>query len=59
MEYILEKCLPIARRQLLMTELTLSEISGFGSFSYFSMVFKRNVGVNSREFQRIQTFQKS
>lgn len=54
-EYILEKRLSIAKRKLLMTEYSLSEIAldtGFGSFSYFSTVFKRNVGISPREFRR-------
>lgn len=54
-DYILEKRLSDAKRKLLLTEFSVSEIAmntGFGSFSYFSTVFKQNVGISPHEFRK-------
>ena len=55
MQYILQRRLAIAKRKLLYTDMSLSEIAlstGFGSFSYFSMLFKKMEGMQPSEYRR-------
>lgn len=54
-QYILQRRLSVARRRLLDTEDTISEVAsktGFASFSYFSRVFREEHGCSPREFRR-------
>ena len=54
-EYILERRLSAAKRKLLLTEMSVSEIAmstGFGSFSYFSRVFREKEGLCPSEFRK-------
>ena len=54
-DYILLRRLSIARKKLLYTQMSLSEISmtcGFSSFSYFSKVFKQYEGVSPSTFRK-------
>ena len=53
-EYILSRRLSIARRYLLDTDMTLSQIAssvGFSSFSYFSKAFREYEGMTPSKFR--------
>ncbi len=54
-QYILEKRLSLAKHLLLFSEKPLTEIafeSGFSSQSYFNFVFKKELGVTPKQYQK-------
>lgn len=54
-DYILQKRLSLAKQKLLYTDQSISEIAlscGFGSFSYFSALFKKNETISPGAFRR-------
>ena len=56
-QYVLQRRLSLARRRLIDTSDTISEVatkSGFTSFSYFSRVFREVHGCSPREFRTME-----
>ena len=54
-DYVLEKRLSLARRQLLETDKTIQQISmdcGFSSASYFGSVFRKTYGSTPKDFRK-------
>jgi AraC-like DNA-binding protein len=57
MQYVVEKRIALAKKQLLLSDKSISEISedaGFSSFSLFSRTFKRITGFTPMEFRKKQ-----
>ena len=55
-EYLAEKRVEHAKKMLISTDVSITDIafsSGFGSFSSFSRIFLRQVGVTPREFRKL------
>lgn len=54
-DYILAKRIALAKKRLLYTDESISEVSlstGFSSFSYFSKIFKELEGVSPKDFRK-------
>lgn len=54
-DYMLARRISEAKRKLIYTDMTMAEIAlstGFGSFSYFSKIFKAQEGLTPKEFRK-------